>query len=187
MQPPDDTAIDALIHAEDERLRRFQLFHQTKEERRRVYGAIPSNPPPPAPPPANRPTLTGNEEGRLTPDTEETLVCEYRDRSGTNRNSNSNNNKAGAIGMRHRTPPPNYTGPMLTLTTDGPYTRYEVLAARPPPRPHYDENKPKLKPRSSHYPRPVEFVLQEDDEMKKKPQPGESLRRWKYNMGLTDD
>ncbi|ORC92126.1 uncharacterized protein TM35_000043400 [Trypanosoma theileri] len=182
MDPLDDAAIDALIRAEDARLRQFKLFHASREARLREYGGQSPPPPPPTPPAPNRPALRGGPMETLTPDVEEALMREYTTRYRPNKMSQEEE-----ISRRHSTPPPpGYCGPMLTLTTSGPYTRYEVLAVRPPPRPHYDESGQKRKSRSSHYPRPVPPVSQEE-EKEKKPQPGESLRRWKYNMGLTDE
>ncbi|RNF01295.1 hypothetical protein TraAM80_07092 [Trypanosoma rangeli] len=177
METLDEAAVDALIREEEERVRQFKLFHCTDDERRREYGAVPkpvSQPPPPPPP---RAKLSGSPLEMLSENAEEALVHEYEQyrRGGDEDDINMTLRCKGP-------PPPNYDGPLLTLTTRGPYTRVEVLACRPPVRPRFDGKKTLEKDRSPYYPRPLREKPKEDNVAR----PGDSLRRWKYSMGFPD-
>ncbi|RNF26623.1 uncharacterized protein Tco025E_01415 [Trypanosoma conorhini] len=175
MEALGDAAVDALIREEEERVRQFKLFHCTEEERRREYGAVPKplpSAPPPLPP---RAKLTGPPLEMLSEDAEEALVHEYK----RYRRGNDEDDTAVTLQSK-RPPPPNYDGPLLTLTTRGPYTRVEVLAARPPMRPRFEGKKVSEKNRSRYYPRPLREKPNEGSIAKQ----GDSLRRWKYSMGL---
>ncbi|KEG12356.1 hypothetical protein DQ04_01771040 [Trypanosoma grayi] len=176
MKSLDDAAVDALIREDEKRLQQSELLDHSEAERRRLYyGAVELPKQPEKPPPPPRARLTGTTIDTLSDDIEESLVREYkRQRHG--------DNDAEADLRRDGPPPPNYDGPFLTLTERGPYTRFEVLAQRPPMRPHVG-GKAVEKPRSRHYPRPL------DNASKKtcNSGPGDSLRRWKYTMGLTNE
>ncbi|KAG8344683.1 hypothetical protein ERJ75_001729800 [Trypanosoma vivax] len=174
----DDYIIDALIRAEDERIRRFPLFHATYEERQRQYGRAPALEHPktlPTPPPVM--VLSGNRHEQLLPSVEEQLRHEYETHA---RPTNLNEEWRR---QRSAPPPPYYSGPLLTLKTKGPFTRYEVIAHRPPLPPRFDSKKTREECRSTHYPRPV---LPRTSAGQRDPKPGESLRRWKMSMGLCD-
>nr|CCC93091.1 conserved hypothetical protein [Trypanosoma congolense IL3000] len=78
-------------------------------------------------------------------------------------------------------PPPYYSGPVLTLSTKGPYTRFEVLSTLPPVRPNFDAKKKREESRSKYYPRPVRQKFSEQGEEGKT---RSSLWLWKRSMGL---
>ncbi|EAN85023.1 hypothetical protein TcCL_NonESM00189 [Trypanosoma cruzi] len=172
----DDDAVDALIREEESRVRQFKLFHCTDEERRRQYGAVsrPMLPEPSPSPPKVK--LTGIPLEMLPVEAEEMLVHEYEQHRSAKHDVD--------IDLRRRgLPPPYYDGPLLTLRTRGPYTRFEVLACRPPMRPRVEGKKASQKDCSQHYPRPLREKPKEDTVA----MPGDSLRRWKYSMGLLDE
>ncbi|EAN77130.1 uncharacterized protein TEOVI_000447800 [Trypanosoma equiperdum] len=167
-----DAEIDALIREDEERragrgnISIAELF------------SVPTPPAvkPPTPPPPKK-KLRGLICEMLPVEDEEFLCDEYDELA------RSPNDMDRWVGHHRDPPPPHYSGPVLTLKSWGPYTRFEVLSSLPPVPPRFDGKK-KVCNRSRHYPRPALPKCNKSLDQKKQ---SNSLWLWKRSMGFLSE